>query len=110
STTPIHASLPLRAKDGENGDVPVTMTIREDPRTGQPARFIVAQRKSANSATRLLPENHSRGSLELIAKISEILVDYDEPRVLDSLARLIGRRLNTWCGFFVDAGVLRISE
>ena len=107
---PIHASMPLVTAEGKSVDVPVSITVRKDPGTGRATRLIAVQREVATPSESLLPESHSRRALELVAKISELLVDFDEPKVLDSIARLVGRRLHTWVGFIVDAGVLRLSE
>ena len=109
-SAPIHASMPVMTADGTSVDVPVTLTVRRDETTGRAVRLIAVQREVATSTESLLPESHSRRALELVAKISELLVDFDEPKVLDSIARLVGRRLHAWVGFVVDAGVLRLSE
>ncbi|WP_434081398.1 PAS domain-containing protein [Sanguibacter sp. Z1732] len=87
---PLHTSLPIRTTDGEDLDVPVTLTVRHDPETGEARRLIFVQRQAATTAEQLLPEHHSRRALEVVAKISEILVDFDEPMALSAIARMVG--------------------
>ncbi|MGC0249001.1 SpoIIE family protein phosphatase [Pseudactinotalea sp. Z1748] len=107
---PVHTSLPIRTAVGEDLDVPATLTVRHDPETGEVRRLICVQRQAATTAEQLLPEHHSRRALEVVAKISEILVDFDEPMALSAIARMLGRRMHIWCGFVVDDGVLRMSD
>lgn len=108
-TSPTYTSIPIRTRAGEYITVPIAVTVRR-ARSGKPMRLIVTQRQAATPADEAIPDHHSRQALEVVARISEILVDFDEPKALEAIARLLSRRLGVWCGFVVDDGVLQLTD
>ncbi|HLS14322.1 MAG TPA: SpoIIE family protein phosphatase [Beutenbergiaceae bacterium] len=117
---PVQMSVPIINTAGEELTVPVAITPQYDD-DGVVGGFVAAQRQSAHVTTSvretsaaantpLLVEHQSRRSLELVAKVSELLAEIDEDQLLVAIARLVARRLGVWCAFMVDDGVLHIVE
>lgn len=104
-------ALPIVAADGEEMAVPVAITSQCDA-AGRAWRIVAAQREVAESVSSppVILEHQSRRALELVAKVSEILSEIDDGQVLAAIARLVSRRLDVWCTFVVDDGVLRVAD
>src|SRR5690625_4154229 len=99
---PVQMSVPIINTAGEELTVPVAITPQYDD-DGVVGGFVAAQRQSAHVTTSvretsaaantpLLVEHQSRRSLELVAKVSELLAEIDEDQLLVAIARLVARR------------------
>ncbi|WP_163544038.1 SpoIIE family protein phosphatase [Occultella kanbiaonis] len=105
---PFSMTLPLVRRDGNEISVPVTITPMRDE-NGTLARFVAVQRGGLEPVATPPPDlgYHSRNALETVARVSDILAEVNDEQALDAIVRLLTRHLYTWCGFFVDDGVLK---
>ena len=55
-------------------------------------------------------ERRARTGLTLVAQVSELLSDLEDPYVLREIAGLLGDQVVDWAAFFVDDGGLRAAE
>ncbi len=58
----------------------------------------------------VLAERRRGTGLELVAQVSDLLADLDDPHTLRDIADLLMHDVVTWAGFFLDDGGLRPAE
>ncbi len=109
-SAPVLTTLSIRTATAEILDVPVSITVRLHPENGKPFRLIAAERTVELDLDDGADPSSPRRALELVMRISEILADFDEPKALEAIARILKRRLGMWCWFLVDDGVLHLAD
>lgn len=91
---------PIRDEDGAEPThwvaAMLDVTIEVDRDTAAAAEVEVARRESED--------------LALIAAVSDLVMDLDDPLGLRAVAELLARRVVTWAGFYVDDDGLRAAD
>lgn len=66
--------------------------------------------RDVEHAALVVSERRERTSLGLVAQVSDLLMDIDDPHTLREIARLLERGLVRWAGFYLNDGGLRKVE
>lgn len=66
--------------------------------------------RDVEHAALVASERQERTSLGLVAQVSDLLMDIDDPHTLREIARLLERGLVRWAGFYLNDGGLRAVD
>lgn len=66
--------------------------------------------RDVEHAALVASERRERTSLGLVAQVSDLLMDIDDPHTLREIARLLERGLVRWAGFYLNDGGLRAVD
>ena len=64
----------------------------------------------AEQAAMVEAERRERRSLGLIAQVSDLLMDVDDPRALREIATMLRRAVVGWAAFYLNDGGLRVAD
>ena len=89
--------------------------VRDD--AGRPTHWLAVQvdvtervEEQERQARAAVAERRRGAGLGLVAQVSDLLADLDDPHTLRDIADLLMHDVVAWAGFFLDDGGLRVAE
>ncbi|MET0787941.1 MAG: SpoIIE family protein phosphatase [Cellulomonas sp.] len=114
---PVTRTLTLRRADGTQFACRVALSPVRSGDGGAPTHWVAALQDlteqlshDAEQAALVEAERRERRSLGLIAQVSDLLMDVDDPHALREIAAMLRRSVVGWAGFYLNDGGLRAAD
>ncbi|WP_456786014.1 SpoIIE family protein phosphatase [Cellulomonas sp. P5_C5] len=110
-------TIVLRRADGSQLACRVHLSPVRDGDDGPPTHWVAALQDlteqlthDAEQAAMVESERRERRSLGLIAQVSDLLMDVDDPHALREIATILRRAVVGWAAFYLNDGGLRVAD